>query len=73
MMDFGQALRALKDGARLARSGWNGKNMFIELQRPDSKSKMTQPYVYISAAQGDLIPWVVSQSDLLSQDWLIVE
>ena len=73
MMDFGQALTALKDGARLARCGWNGKNMFIELQRPDSKSKMTQPYVYICTAQGDLIPWVAPHSDLLAQDWLIVE
>ena len=30
-MDFGDALRALRTGYRLARSGWNGKGMFIYL------------------------------------------
>lgn len=30
--DFGAALRLLRVGHRLARSGWNGKGMFIVLQ-----------------------------------------
>ena len=28
---FGQALEALKDGATIARQGWNGKGMFLFL------------------------------------------
>lgn len=28
-MDFGKALEALKAGERVARSGWNGKGMFL--------------------------------------------
>jgi len=28
-MDFSKALTHLKAGARLSRSGWNGKGMFI--------------------------------------------
>ena len=51
------------------RSGWNGKNMWIQLQVPDEHSKMTLPYVYMKTAQGDLVPWVISQTDLLAQDW----
>lgn len=31
-MDFSLALVALKDGARMARSGWNGADMFVVLQ-----------------------------------------
>jgi hypothetical protein len=31
-MDFSDALRAVKDGARIARSGWNGKDMFVVFQ-----------------------------------------
>ncbi len=27
--DFGEAIHRLKDGRRVARSGWNGKGMFI--------------------------------------------
>jgi len=28
-MDFGEALRALKEGKRVARQGWNGKGMWL--------------------------------------------
>jgi hypothetical protein len=31
--DFGWALEQLREGRRLARDGWNGKRMFIVLQR----------------------------------------
>ncbi len=30
-MDFGEALRVLKAGGRVARSGWNGKNMWLSM------------------------------------------
>lgn len=30
-MDFGDAIRALKDGKKVARSGWNGKGMWLTL------------------------------------------
>ena len=46
-MNFGQALEDLKIGARVARMGWNGKGIFIELQIPDEHSKMTSPYIFI--------------------------
>jgi hypothetical protein len=34
LMDFGDALRALKRGARVARAGWNGKGMWLSLSGP---------------------------------------
>ena len=69
MMTFGEAVEVLKDGARVARSGWNGKNMYLELQRPDANSKMTLPYIYMFTVQKDLVPWLASQTDILSEDW----
>jgi len=30
-MDFGDAIRALKEGKKVAREGWNGKGMFLFL------------------------------------------
>jgi hypothetical protein len=30
-MDFGQAIAALKGGEKVARSGWNGRGMFLVL------------------------------------------
>jgi len=70
--DFGWAIRRLKNGFRVQRLGWNGKGMYLELQIPDAHSKMTLPYIYMFTAQGDRVPWLASQTDMLSNDWLEV-
>jgi hypothetical protein len=70
-MTFSEALEALKQGSRVARSGWNGKGMWLEVQRPDAHSKMTLPYIFMSTAQGDLVPWLASQTDILADDWTL--
>lgn len=70
-MNFGNALAALRSGKRVTRSGWNGRGMFIELQTPDEHSKMRKPYIYVSPIDGELVPWVASQSDLLANDWMV--
>jgi len=69
MFNFGQALDKLDSGYKVQREGWNGKGMWIALQRPDEHSKMTLPYIYMSTAQGDLVPWLASQTDILAEDW----
>lgn len=69
-MNFGSALTALHLGMRVCREGWNGKGMWIALQVPDAHSKMTLPYIYMSTAQGDLVPWLASQTDILATDWM---
>lgn len=71
--DFGWALAHLRMGEAVARLGWNGKTQFLKLQIPDQFSKMTLPYIYISTVQGDLIPWLASQTDLLATDWYTKE
>lgn len=71
--DIGWAIKGMRVGSRMRRAGWNGKGMWLELQVPDAHSKMTLPYIYMSTAQGDLVPWLASQTDLLSTDWEVVE
>lgn len=71
-MTFGEALRHLKHGHRVERQGWNGRGMYVELQPPDGNSKMKRPYLFMRPVDGDLVPWVASQSDLLAEDWLVV-
>lgn len=72
MMDFSIGLGMLKDGYHITREGWNGKNMYIRLQRPNANSKMTLSYIYMYTVQGDRVPWVASQTDLLAEDWFAV-
>lgn len=72
MMSFGEAIASLKIGCTVARTGWNGKNMHLDLQIPDDNSKMTLPYIFMFTAHGDLVPWLASQTDILSDDWEII-
>jgi hypothetical protein len=80
--DFGMALFHLKQGGAVRRKGWNGKGIFIELQRPDEHSKMTHPYIFIDTtglqtdnpdAPKNRVPWFASQTDMLAEDWTIVK
>jgi hypothetical protein len=66
---IGWAVKQMHNGERVCRSGWNGKGMHVALQTPDDNSKMTLPYVYMMTAQGQLVPWLCSQTDLLATDW----
>jgi hypothetical protein len=75
-MAFEAALVALKAGQRVQRTGWNGKGLWLKLQRPDAHSKMTLPYIYLEYPEGSpaypngaRVPWLASQTDLLSEDW----
>lgn len=72
-MDFGDALRALKAGLRVGRTGWNGKGMWLELQRPDAHSKMRKPYIFMRPVDGELVPWLASQTDMLAEDWGVID
>lgn len=81
-LSFGLAIEAMRKGLKVARKGWNGRGIFISLQVPDKNSKMTSPYIYIDTtglynanphAPKGLVPWLASQTDMLADDWVIVE
>ena len=72
------AINMMRDGQKVMRSEWNGKNMWLKMQIPDENSKMTLPYIYIeypeghsAYPQGCRVPWLASQTDLLATDWCL--
>ena len=75
-MNFGYAILHLKAGCKVQRSGWNGKDTWLELQTPDANSKMTLPYIYLNYPRGNTyedgarVPWLASQTDVLADDWM---
>lgn len=87
-MNFGEALEALKSGKKVARAGWNGKGMFLyyvpanrytaltdaakEIAGEDGKVEYGA-YIAMKTAQGNVVPWLASQTDMLAEDWLVVE
>jgi len=80
-LSFSEVLDALKNKGRCRRRGWNGKGIFIGLQVPDQNSKMTRSYVYIDTTGLDsdnpdakkcVVPWILTQTDLLATDWELI-
>jgi hypothetical protein len=87
-MTFGLAIEAMKMGFMVSRAGWNGKGMFVYYVGDDhypAKSQAAKvfygengfvPYrAYIAMKTVDdvVVPWVASQTDLLADDWSVVE
>lgn len=83
-LDFGDVVRGLKAGKRFARQGWNGRDMFIFLV-PGSRFKVSREpllsilgegtevdyhgHVDMRTANGQIVPWLCSQTDMLAEDW----
>lgn len=83
-MDFGEAIKAAKSGAKIRREGWNGKNQYVELAtcisyknaegvivnaEHDAIGNQALAFVGTSGVQ---IGWLASQSDMLADDWNVV-
>ena len=97
-MTFGLAIETAKKGHKIARKGWNGKNMWVVymsgMKLPPYNSMGTErkvndrtasligedtpletlPYLAMWTADGKWLPgWLASQTDMLAEDWEIVE
>ena len=86
--DFAWALREIKNGNKLQRSGWNGKGMFVFLV-PGSQFTVNRlpllgiypegtvidynPHIDMRTADGSIVPWLASQTDVLANDWQLVD
>lgn len=60
-MDFGSALQVLKNGGKVARSGWNGKGMWLVLVPGTDAAplKAGSPYqVATGLAQCEILPHI---------------
>ncbi len=88
MMTFEGALFCLKRGCKVARAGWNGKGMFVflvpgstfEVNRkpllgifPEGTEVDYRSHIDMKAANGDIVVWTAAQSDLLADDWTVVD
>jgi len=79
-MNFSEALDCLKVHVKVARQGWNGKGMYIELvgshqwYRTTGEEGLTNSsFIAMKTAQNTYIPWLASQMDMLAEDWCVVE
>ena len=82
-MTFGFAIEAMKKGKKVARKGWNGKGMYL-FKSPKAGCQMykqytgkdindLQEFIVMKAADDTLVPWLASQTDVLAEDWMIIE
>jgi len=84
-MDFGKAIQELKQGKKLQRKGWNGKNQYIELATNISYTNTENEIINAKhenignkaiafiGTSGVQLGWLASQADMLAEDWQIVD
>lgn len=84
-LSFGLAIEVMKKGGRVARAGWNGKGLSLSIVAPGMGNPMTLPFICMhypmhpasDAAPanhiGATVPWLASQTDMLADDWQVVE
>jgi len=87
-MNFSEALELIKQGKKLTRTGWNGKNMFVylvhgsefEINRAPLNAVFQmgtkikyRPHIDLKAADGTCGVWSISNNDALAEDWEIFE
>ncbi len=85
-LNFGDAIQAMKSGKRVQRAGWNGKGMWLSLagvkshwrasiegvdQMPENWQGYA-PFIAMYTADGLLVPWLASQTDMLAEDWSLL-
>lgn len=83
-MDFSEALKKLKEGNMITRKGWNGADMFLYYVPANTYDSVTESakktfgekvpygaYIAIKTKDDIVVPWFASQTDLLSDDWVI--
>lgn len=75
-MNIGDAVLAMREGAKVARPGWNGKGMHLQLMTSEDIQVHghfpMQEFVAMKTVDETLVPWLCSQTDLLAEDWEIV-
>ena len=82
---FGEAIKYLKRGMKVARKGWNGKKQYIQLAsgisyktaegeivncEHDAIGNQAIAFVGTSGVQ---MGWLASQADMLAEDWMFAE
>lgn len=86
-LNFGDAVHMLKLGKKVARAGWNGKGMFLFLVAgstfqvnrppllgiyPEGTTVNYCPHIDMKTADGKIVPWLASQTDVLAEDWQVI-
>lgn len=77
---FSSALAWLKAGCRVARSGWNGRGMWLRmipasewhLMEVNVDGAKLASFIGMRTVDHSFVPWLASQTDLLAEDWKVV-
>ena len=87
-LTFGMAMAAMRIGKRVARKGWNGKGMFLYFVKAFERqacNAVEQAFfgeyfnvpqlaqINMKTVDGNVVAWLASQTDILSDDWIILE
>jgi hypothetical protein len=72
-MDIGEAVEAMKNGARVRRTGWAGeRNWWTALAFPGDGRTVTDWPFFVKHWTDGTVAWAPTHDDLLAEDWELV-
>lgn len=85
LFDFGEAIKLVKRGLKLSRKGWNGKGQYIPIAvgisyidlddtvKNADHDAMGNKAIVFNGTSGTQVGWLASQSDMLAEDWYVID
>lgn len=73
VMNFPKAFGAALKGDKIQRNGWNGKGLYVEVTDVVDPKGVSHKTTMITYPNGDSFLWQPSPTDLVAEDWLIIE
>lgn len=87
-LGIGEAVEQMRMGYRVRRAGWNDRGMWLTIVEGQDREprelaagravgngwgeERMKDYVVMRASDGEFVPWLCSQTDLLARDWEVV-
>ena len=73
VFNFAMVYEYIKKGKKVSRQGWNNRHIWIILyNQGNNHYRGFEDFIVMMTTEGKYVPWTPSQTDLLTEDWILI-
>ena len=73
IFSFATTYKYIKEGKKVSRQGWNNRHIWIILyNQGNNHYRGFEDFIVMMTTEGKYVPWTPSQTDLLTEDWILI-
>tara|TARA_R100000306_G_scaffold28707_2_gene31809 strand:- start:487 stop:846 length:360 start_codon:yes stop_codon:yes gene_type:complete len=73
VFSFATVYEYIKEGKKVSRRGWNNRHIWIILyNHGNNHYRGFKDFIVMMTTEGKYVPWTPSQTDLLTEDWILI-